>query len=254
MTQQRWEELLEPGIREMERLVQRYADDGTGFLDGVPKKLLPDFYYLGDRADMAVYGFFASGKFFMVNAPGGAGLGEFVQERLRRLGREPVAPTAVLLTSGDSDATAGLPALLAKWHCQVVAPRAAWKAIEHNCPPGTSFIPIEDLPGKGWFPVTPILLHGRGVAPAAYLMRWGEKSVLCSGRIPIKACHSAWQELSRDFARGQANVPAYRDSLARLQELSPNLWLPAVPYEGQNANLYDGEWKELLKDNRALVP
>jgi glyoxylase-like metal-dependent hydrolase (beta-lactamase superfamily II) len=237
MTQQRWEALLDPGIREMERLVQRYTKDGANFLDGVPKKLLVDLYYLGDRADMAVYGFFASGKLFVVNAPGKEGLGEFLQERLRQLGREQAAPTAVLLTSGDPDGMAGLPALLAKCRCQVVAPRAAWEAIKSTCPADTSLLPTEDLPGKGWFNVESIPLSGRGVAPVAYLMRWGDKSVLCSGRIPIKATQRTWQELSSDFARKKANVADYRRSLARLQELSPDLWLPAAPSEGQNANL-----------------
>lgn len=253
MTQQRWEALLDPGIREMERLVQRYTNDGGNFLDGVPKKLLSDLYYLGDRAGVAVYGFFASGKFFVVNAPGAKGLGEFLQEQLRLLGREPSVPTAVLLTSCDPEGMAGLPALLTKCRCQVVAPRAARGTIESTCPAGTSLVPAEDLPGKGWFHVEPILLRGRGVAPVAYLMRRGEKSSLFSGRIPIKVCQTSWQELSRDFARGKANVTDYRNSLTRLQDLSPDLWLPATPSEGQNANLYEGDWKAILSDNRELV-
>jgi glyoxylase-like metal-dependent hydrolase (beta-lactamase superfamily II) len=253
MTQERWEALLDPGIREMERLVQRYANDGANFLDGVPKKLLPDIYYLGDRDNVAVYGFFASGKFFLVNAPGRTGLAEFVQEQLRRLGREAAAPTAVLLSSGDPEGMAGLPALIAKCHCDVVAPRAARVAIEKTCPAGTGFVPAEDLPAKGWFTVEPIPLRGRGVASVAYLIRWGEKSVLCSGRIPIKVCVATSQELSRDLARGLANATDYRASLARLQDCSPDLWLPAVPSEGQNANLYEGDWKDILADNRELV-
>lgn len=254
MTPQRWQALLEPGIREMERLVQRYDRDGANFLDGAPKKLLPDFYYLGDRNKVAVYGFFAAGKFFVVNAPGGAGFGAFLRQQLRRLGREPAEPTAVLLTSGDADEMAGLPSLLAKSRCSVVAPRAARREIERICPAGTSFVSAEELPAKGWFTGEAILLRGRGTASVVYLLRWGEKAVLCSGRIPIKACQSAWQELEREFAGGQANVADYRDSLDRLKDLSPNLWLPAGSYEGQNANLYDGEWREVLKDNRALVP
>jgi glyoxylase-like metal-dependent hydrolase (beta-lactamase superfamily II) len=253
MTQERWETLLDPGIREMERLVQRYTSDGASFLDGVPKKLLPDFCYLGDRADMAVYGFFAAGKFFVVNAPGGAGLGEFVQKQLRQLGREPAAPAAVLLTSGDPEGMTGLPGLLAEHRCPVVAPRAARTAIGKTCPAATSVVPAEDLPAKGWFSVEPIPLRGRGVTPLAYLMRWGGKAVLCSGRIPIKVCVATSEKLLREFAGGQANVSDYRDSLARLQELSPDLWLPAAPAEGQNANLYEDDWKEILKDNRDLL-
>jgi glyoxylase-like metal-dependent hydrolase (beta-lactamase superfamily II) len=253
MTQERWEALLDPGIREMERIVRRYTKDGANFLDGGPKQLLPDLYYLGDREGIAVYGLFTSGKFFVVNAPGSTALGEFLQQQLRQLGHKPALPTAVLLTSGDPEVMSGLPSLLAHSTCQVVAPRAVWAAIQSTCPTGTSLISTEDLPGKGWFPVEPIPQRGRGVAPVSYLIRWGEKSVLCSGRIPIKATQAAWQELSRDFVVGKANVPDYRRSLARLQDLSPDLWLPAVPCEGQNANLYEGDWKEIVGDNLQLV-
>ena len=47
--------------------------DGADFLDGNPKMLLPDLYYLGDRGGSAVYGFFAGPRFFLVDAPGGPG-------------------------------------------------------------------------------------------------------------------------------------------------------------------------------------
>ena len=94
LTQQRWESLLDQGVRDMETLVARYEADGADFLDGTPKQLLPELYYLGDFRGAALYGFFASSKFFVVDAPGGAGLVEFLNASLRRFGREPVAPTA----------------------------------------------------------------------------------------------------------------------------------------------------------------
>src|SRR6185312_8235167 len=105
----RWAALLEDGIRELETLLARYEVDGADFLDGDPKPLLPDLYYLGDFRGAAVYGFFAASKFFLVDAPGGPGLVAFVNTRLRQLGREPVAPSAVLLTSCGAGETAGLP-------------------------------------------------------------------------------------------------------------------------------------------------
>src|SRR5262249_40008264 len=73
LSQQRWGELLDTGIRQMERLQARIARDGANFLDDVPKKLLPDLYYLGDLKGVALYGFFSSSKLFIVNAPGGTG-------------------------------------------------------------------------------------------------------------------------------------------------------------------------------------
>ena len=106
-SQARWEEILDRGIAEMAALQARYEADGADFLDGVPKRLLPDLYYLGDFRDAAVYGFFASSRFFLVDAPGGPGLLAFIRGRLRRLGLEPTEPAAVLLTSCDPGATAG---------------------------------------------------------------------------------------------------------------------------------------------------
>ena len=99
LSQASWESLLDRGIHDMETLLCRYEADGAIFLDGIPKQLLPDLYYLGDFRGAAVYGFFASSRFFLIDAPGGPGLVEFVSSRLRQLGRKPVAPTAVLLTS-----------------------------------------------------------------------------------------------------------------------------------------------------------
>ena len=58
----------------METLLARFEADGADFLDGNPKKLLPDLYYLGDFNGSATYGFFAASKFFLVDAPGGPGL------------------------------------------------------------------------------------------------------------------------------------------------------------------------------------
>src|SRR5262249_38606720 len=105
LSQGRWEALLDEGIGEMQALLARYERDGANSPDGKPKRLRPDLYYLGEFRGAAVYGFFASSKFFLVDAPGGPGLAAFVDARLRQLGREPVAPTAVLLTACGKDET-----------------------------------------------------------------------------------------------------------------------------------------------------
>jgi glyoxylase-like metal-dependent hydrolase (beta-lactamase superfamily II) len=253
MTPQRWQALLDAGIAELERLQTRYASDGATFLDGTPKQLLPDLYYLGDIKGAAVYGLFTSSKFFLVDAPGGAGLGEFLAARLRQFGREPTAPAAVLLTSGNPEETAGLAGLVEASHCQVVADPAAWQAVKGSCPAGTTFLPAEELPAKGWFAVQSIPLRGRGVAPVVYLVRWAGKSVLFAGRIPAHVSPAAAKDLAADLARGQAKSDDYRAALRRLGELKPDLWLPAFPSAGQNANLYDSEWQDTLTGNEQLL-
>jgi glyoxylase-like metal-dependent hydrolase (beta-lactamase superfamily II) len=253
MTQQRWEALLDPGIHEMEKVVQRHARDGMDFLDGTPKALLPDLYYLGDFKGVAVYGFFVSSKFFLVHAPGGPGLSDFVNASLEKLGRKPATPTAVLLTSADAEETAGLRELIEKYHPQIVVPTAGWETIKKTCPTETSILSPEDLPKKGWFAVTPIPLQGRGVTPIAYLLPWAKKAVLLTGRIPIKANRASVEALSTDMAQKRGNASEYRDSILRLSKWKPDLWLPASPIDGQNANLYDNAWQNLLRDNSQLI-
>jgi glyoxylase-like metal-dependent hydrolase (beta-lactamase superfamily II) len=252
MTEQRWAELLDPGIRAMEQLQARYARDGADFLDGTAKKLHADLYYLGDFHNVAVYGFFAASKLFLVNAPGRRGLSAFVEDGLHKLELPRTTPAAVLLTSGDDEATEGVIELVEKWHPRIVAPSAAWEKLRKLCPPGVRLLTPEDLPGEKWFAVTPIALRGRGMGACAYLLPWGGKTVLFSGPIPIKPGRESATSLAKDLARRREDVPDYRASLRRLQDVSPNVWLPASPLNGQNANLYDEDWRDILTGNEQL--
>ena len=42
---------------------------------------------------------------------------------------------------------------------------------------------------------------------------------------------------------------AFLAAVRRLSDLKPDLWLPAVPSDGQDANLGDGEWRGVIVDN-----
>ena len=229
LSQERWEALLERGIRDLEQLLARYERDGADFLDGNPKQLLPDLYYLGDFRGGAVYSFFASSKFFVVDAPGGPGLIDFLNARLQQLGLKPAAPTAVLLTSCGAEATAGLKDLVEKSRANVVASPEGLQHVQELCPAGTIVLSAEDLPKKGWFAVRPVPLRGRGLAPIAYQLRRAEKTVLFSGRIPIKVNHAAGVGLFSDFLESRGDVQDYLNSLNQLRELEPDIWLPAPP-------------------------
>ena len=253
LTQQRWESLLDTGIHDMEQLLSRFQADGRSFLDGSPKRLLPDLYYLGDFQGRAVYALIAATKLFLVNAPGGSGLDAFVTDRLRQLGLTPRPPAAVLLTSCDAAETGGLDELVAKHHPTVVAAPAGLPALAGSGRKLGVFLSADQLPGKGWFPVSPILLDGRGEGPIAYRFPWSGKTVLCTGRIPIKIDQEAGVALFADFQNGNGDVTGYLESLARLASVKPDLWLPAVPTNGQNANLYDTDWTRLLDDNRTGI-
>jgi glyoxylase-like metal-dependent hydrolase (beta-lactamase superfamily II) len=254
LSQQRWEALLDEGIRDMEKLLARRKADGALFLDGSAKKLLPDLYYLGDFQGLAVYAFFRSSKLFLVDAPGGPGLAEFVPARLQALGVKPAPPAAVLLTSCGPEATGGLPELVQKYQARVVAPSAGLRRVKEACPGGTVVVPVEELPREAWFEVQSLPLGGRGLAPVAYQLSWAGKRVLFSGRIPIRRNQAAVEALLADFRKPGGALRTYQASLDKLDRLKPDLWLPAVPMDGQNANLYDTEWQDLLTANRELLP
>jgi glyoxylase-like metal-dependent hydrolase (beta-lactamase superfamily II) len=253
LSQERWELLLDRGIADLETVLSRYAVDGADFLDGVPKTLLPDLYYLGNFRGSAIYAFFASSKCFMVDAPGGPGLVEFVRSGLRRLGRERSDPAAVLLTSCGRSATAGLKELVEKCHIEVVASYDGVGRLRESLPPGTKIIPAEELPAKGWFPVVPFPLRGLGFAPAAYELGWSGKTVLFTGKIPQFVTQETGQRLIGELTSTSGDIRGYSASIDELRPRKPDLWLPAIPVNDQNANLYDVDWKRVIEDNITLI-
>jgi glyoxylase-like metal-dependent hydrolase (beta-lactamase superfamily II) len=277
LTAQRWQALLEEGIAEMEQLLARYEADGASFLDGIPKKLLSGLHYLGDCAGSAVYALDTPGGLFLFDAPGGPALVDFLAGRFKELGWEGRKPAAVILTSADERATAGLAALARGSGCRVVAPRAGVEEVRGLCPAGVAVLTEEDLEKGGGFEVRAIPLGGRGLAPVAYRLRWAGKTVLVTGRIPEKyprlnieqlrlAIGTAVlrgdplagnqpeiEQLRRAIGWDRTRREQYAASLDRLDQVRPDLWLPAVPVEGQNANVYDREWADVLHGNREVL-
>jgi glyoxylase-like metal-dependent hydrolase (beta-lactamase superfamily II) len=253
LSTRRWHQILDQGIREQRLLVSRYRRDGAPFLDGSPRRLLPDLYYLGDLEDAAVYGFFAGPKLYLVNAPGNRGLADFLELQLARLGLKPARPAAILLTSCDAEVTGGLSELVERYQCEVVAGDPAVAKLRASLPSGTIVRSASELPDLHWFAVTPILLGGRGVGSVAYEFRWADQTVLMSGRIPIKVNRSNGTRLVGDFLSGRGNASDYLESLSRLNKCRPDLWLPAGPTEGQNARLYDQQWHDIINENMTLL-
>jgi len=247
----RWESMLDQGIAEMANLAARYEADGADFLDGQPKELMPSLYYLGDFHGHAVYGFFSASRFYLVDAPGGPGLAGFLHSRLAELGLKPVKPAAVLLTSCDPASVAGLEDLVRDCHPEVVVP-SGLQAVKDWCPRGTALLPAEELCARGWFEVTPLPLRGPGVARIAYRLRWAGKTVLFSGQIPIGPDAAANARLRSTISRSRQDTLDFLVSVFRLRDPKPDLWLPTGPVDGQNANLYDQQWQEILDDNYRL--
>jgi glyoxylase-like metal-dependent hydrolase (beta-lactamase superfamily II) len=254
LTPERWHGLLDRGIAEMERLTARYTADGADFLDGGRKELLPGLHYLGDCDDTAVYALDTPKGLLLFDAPAGPALVEYLEKRFRKLGWAGRKPAAVLLTSADEAATAGLAALVQRTGCTVMVAPAGLAQVRQRCPAGTTVVSTDDLPRRGWFAGQAIPLGGRGLAPVAYQIQWAGKTVLVSGRIPVKLNRPSADRLLRDVGGPGGNAARYVQALRRLAQIKPDLWLPAEPVHGQNANVYDDEWRNVLGQNLQLFP
>jgi glyoxylase-like metal-dependent hydrolase (beta-lactamase superfamily II) len=253
LSQERWGAMLDRGIQDMEKLLARYQSDGALFLDGKAKQLLPGLYYLGEFGGRAGYGLISASRFFLIDAPGRPGWTDALKARFQQLGVQPPPLAGVLLTACDPEAIAGLNELIAKSHALVIAPPAGLERIRVSCPPGTRVESAEELPLFGWFEVKPLPLRGRGLAPVAYQIRWTNKTVLFSGRIPIKPPNRQAQlELFQEFSAKKGSRVDFAASIDELGKLRPDLWLPAAPVDDQNAELYDGDWEDVLQYNRNL--
>jgi hypothetical protein len=130
-----------------------------------------------------------------------------------------------------------------------VAPAEGLQTIKDSCPPGTVFLSAEDLPKEDWFAVTPLILRGRGAAVAAYLLPWAGKTVLFTAKVPLALDPVALEELFLDLSQSRTTTMDYLLSINRLEDVNPAVWLPAVPADGQNANLYAREWKFMIAKN-----
>jgi glyoxylase-like metal-dependent hydrolase (beta-lactamase superfamily II) len=250
---ERWGAMLDAGIREMEQLLARYRTDGGNFLDGTPRELLPGLHYLGNLDGSIVCCLDAPRGVLVFDAPGGPALVGFLARGFKRLGWQGRKPAAVLLTSADERATSGLKALVRDSACRVVAPGAGLDTVRRLCPVGTRVLTEKEFEKSGWLDVQAIPLEGRGLAPLAYRVRWKGKVVLVSGRIPVRVSNPSVEELLGELTAGSARIKQYRRSLDRLADVKPDLWLPAVPVNGQNANLYDQDWEKVLSQNARII-
>jgi glyoxylase-like metal-dependent hydrolase (beta-lactamase superfamily II) len=253
MTAEAWRAMLRAGVEEMQTLRARFQTDGANFLDGVAKKLLPDLYYLGDFEGFAIYYLATPAGQILFDAPGGPGLPGFIEKQLRKLGVTSCIVKAVLLTSANPESTSGLKALVEKTGCKVVALAAGLQAVKGACPHGTTLITEAEFGRAAGFTFQTVPLQGRGTAPVAYVFRVRDKKVLLSGRIPVSATPRAGDELLDLFSRGGGDGEGYFRALQKLDALEPDLWLPLVPEDGQNAFLYGLTWPKTLEANKQLA-
>ncbi len=253
LSQPRWEALLQHAIAKLDVLAARYEMDGAGFLDGKPKELLPGLRYWGDLDGRAVYALVdKAGRLFVFNAPGGAALADFVRRRCAESGLAGVAPTAVLLTASGPEASSGLASLVGATRCAVVAPAAAIEALRARCPAGTNFVDARSLASSGWFPADVVEVRGVKTPSIAYVIRWADRTVVVSGKLPARTELDSGLEIAPSLPAHGLSMPQYARTLDEFADVTPDLWLPAVPVCGQNAYVYDSDWIRTVCSNRRL--
>jgi glyoxylase-like metal-dependent hydrolase (beta-lactamase superfamily II) len=253
MPQAHWDAMLDKGARDMTTLLVRYQADGRNFLDGTPKQLLTDLFYLGDVQERSVYCLQSKSGTYLWNAPGGPDLVEFLDSKFRALGIKPSASITILLTSYEPDSLSGLRSLAVLGGFKVVTSEAGKSAVKEACPPGMPILLSRDFEAAADFPVRTLSLGGRGLEETACVAGWQGKRVLFTGRIPLKPSRSSEEALFVDKSKKQINPSRYLQSLDALSSIKPDLWLPLHPQHGQNANLYDDEWRDILKANERLI-
>lgn len=249
---ERWRSLMDEGIGELQALLERYARDGADFLDGQPKELEPGLYYLGDLGGRALYALYLNQKLLLVDAPGGPELPDVVAGALSRLRVPARTPAAILLTSADHTAISGLRSLLKRWRAAVVVPPEGREAVRADSRTAVRILTPEELRRAFGVEVGAVPLGGRGKAPVGYIATVRGKTVLLSGRIPARPDQPSMVALLADLRR-EGSGGSFLAAVARLGKLKPDLWLPAQPSYGQNANLYAGEWENMVIRNLAAM-
>jgi hypothetical protein len=120
-------------------------------------------------------------------------------------------------------------------------------------PAGTTLLSAEKLPQTAWFPVSMITLQSGGIWPVAYVIQWDAKTVLASGRIPLMIDQQSRTEIAELLPGSRREAFDFVSAVRKLVDLNPNLWLPAVSINSQNANLYEGIWKGILDRNYRMA-
>ncbi|PAY16215.1 hypothetical protein CKO51_27985 [Rhodopirellula sp. SM50] len=254
LDQPTWKGLLEPARDELQAIADRHRRDGADFLDGSPKQIEPGLYYLGNLDGTAVYGLRRGEQWFVINAPGGERLVEFLRTQLESLGVTNTTPAAILLTSDLPETHSGL-ASVAK-NTVVVAPRSVADSLRAqgyvvNTPADAAkLLPVEvtELPIGLCYSYS---TDGKTVlltpeAPRNVSLVWKNR---LSGRKTMGDLQPQMSDLLTELNATADRVVDYRKTLETLSRFEPDVWLPSLPLTDQNANLYDDDWQDTLENN-----
>ena len=248
-----WQHLLRPAETELEQVVAQHRADGRDFLADHPKQIESGLWYLGVLDQIGVYVLEIDEQWVVINAPGGEQFPAFLSARQKLLDLPAKQPAFVLLTSADQPSWSGLRSLDPR--TRLVAAEPVWASLTRD---GIDLIRANSTE----LGIETIALGGTN----AYSVAVGGKQVLLTPKVPRNlslfwkdrltgatqsgAIEPQTSQLRTELGASATAAIAYRDALEQLAKLQPDIWLPAMPLVGQNANLYDDQWRRIIDDNR----
>ncbi len=261
LSSEEWQTMLGSARDRVRRIVANHQADGRDFLDDQAKVIEPGLAYLGIIEGVGIYCWQVNGQLILFNAAGGEGFAAFVRSRLDALGVSAEPDTLLLGTYEDSLASA-VSSLGDK--TVVVCPTAFSKALRAEVK--QTVLDAEDWPGA-----LAAEMQAISLAPGvAYQMDIDGKSVLITpdapqnlaliwknpetGQKTFGPLEPQTSEFEGKLRASNEFVVTYGNWLGLLGKFAPDVWLPLRPTYGQNANLYDDRWEDILESNARVLP
>ncbi|WP_442507712.1 MBL fold metallo-hydrolase [Novipirellula sp. SH528] len=261
----KWKELLDPAKQELQIAVDRQKSDGPDFLDGIPKQIATGLYYFGELDGIAIYVLQRSDQFVVFNAPGGDSFADFLKAQCKALQLEYRVPDKVLLTSNAETHSSGLKPLAGL--SQVVTPQLPVTSVDSSSTKVHLY--KEDSKQIADVAIDTLSISHLGEPALAFTFSVDKKQVLVTpsvprniglwwvtrknGRVKRSFIQPQTLELKRELTASPTQAADYLNSLEKLSEITPDVWLPTLPLTGQNANLYDNEWSNIIEANRDIT-
>ena len=152
------------------------------------------------------------------------------------------------MPSCDTNSLRGIQQIVESTQCQVIVPRDRIDQVRMACPTAVVLTAENDLNHVDGISARVIPIQGLGQAQVAYVIEWIGKSVIISGDVPVGMAVPMNRLTSSEITASDFLL-----SLNQLERLQPDVWLPSVPINGQNANIYGNEWRDTISTNRQIV-
>lgn len=252
-----WDVMLRSARSELENVVRRHRQDGRDTLDGIAKEIESGLFYLGELDSVAVYAWTSGGVTAVVNAPGGKDFADFLSVRFKELGIASESPDVVLLTSVDERFSSGVNSLPSQTRIVSSRDGVAESANEFGKASlrlGGALVETIPLTENGRSAYV-VMISGRRLlltpdVPRNVAVIWRDRA---NGAPRLSSLEPQANDLITELAASTEAMDRYENALEKIRTPFPDVWLPAVPMSGQNANLYSDQWRFVMLGNERAI-